>query len=125
VQPDLEVGAPVSADRPYLFTGVPPQLRGAPWIRAANASAAATENPLATFTINVNATVALAVDTRVGRRPWMDPSWVDSGVQLVDLEGTTYRYFEVYEKPYPSGTVVLGPNGDTALAGTMYSVVVL
>jgi hypothetical protein len=33
----------------------------------------------------------------VGGRPWMDASWVDTGVQLVDLDGTTYRYFEVYE----------------------------
>jgi hypothetical protein len=32
----------------------------------------------------VPATVSVAVDTRVGRRPWLDSSWVDTGLQLTD-----------------------------------------
>ena len=125
VQPNLQVGSIVTGDRPFAFTGVPADLRGAPWIRTANASRTSTANPLVTFTVNVDVTVAVAVDTRIGRLPWMDASWVDTGMQLVDLEGTTFRYFEVYAKAFPAGTVALGPDGDTAGTATMYTVVVL
>jgi hypothetical protein len=122
VQPNLQVGSIVNGDRPYAFTGVPADLQGAAWIRTANASRTSTANPLVTFSVNVDVTVAVAVDTRVGRLPWMDPSWVDTGTQLTDLEGTYFRYFEVYEKAVPAGTVALGPDGDTAGAASMYTV---
>jgi hypothetical protein len=126
VRPDLQAGAVVNGDAPAIhFTTVPVEVRGAPWISAPNASRSSTVDPLVSFSVNADATVAVAVDTRVGRRPWMDPSWVDSGVQLVDLDGTTYRYFEVYEKAFPAGTVVLGPEGDAARAGAMYAVAVI
>jgi hypothetical protein len=124
VQPSLQAGVPVNGDRTVLWTGIPAVWQGAPWIRTANASTTATASPLATFTINAGATVGLAVDTRVGQRPWMDASWVDTGAQLVDLEGTTYRYFEVFEKTFPAGTVALGPEADTANLGSMYTVAI-
>jgi hypothetical protein len=126
VQPSLQAGVAVNADAPsILFTGVPADVAGAPWIRTPNASRTSTANPLVTFTINVEATVAVGVDIRVGRRPWVDSSWVDTGLQLVDLDGTTYRYFEVYEKAFSAGTVTLGPEADTAGLGAMYPVAVL
>ncbi len=124
-QSNLQTGALVYGDRTVPFTTVPVQVQGAPWIRTANASRASTASPLVSFGINADATVAVAVDTRVGRLPWMDPSWVDSGVQLVELDGTTYRYLEVFEKPYAAGTVTLGPDADPGGAGNMYSVLVL
>jgi hypothetical protein len=96
-----------------------------PWIQTANASLTSTANPLVSFTVNVDATVAVGVDTRVGRRPWMDSSWVDTGLQIVDLEGTTYHYFEVFVKDVPAGTVSLGPDADTVTADDMYTVAVL
>jgi len=125
VQPNLQVGSIVNGDRPFAFTAVPADLRGVPWIRTANASRTSTASPLVTFSVNVDVTVAVAVDTRVGRLPWMDPSWVDTGTQLTDLEGTFFRYFEVYEKAFPAGTVALGPDGDTAGTANMYTVAVL
>jgi hypothetical protein len=126
VQPSLQAGVAVNSDAPaILFTTVPVEVRGAPWIRTPNASRTSTADPLVSFTVNVDATVAVAVDIRVGRRPWMDASWVDTRVQLVDLDGTTYRYFEVYEKGFTAGTVTLGPEADTAAAGAMYAVAVL
>jgi hypothetical protein len=125
VQPSLQAGIAVNSDAPPLLTTVPVEVRGAPWIRTPNASRASTVDPLVSFTVNVDATVAVAVDTRVGRRPWMDPSWVDTQVQLVSLDGTTYRYFEVFSKAFPAGTVTLGPEGDAAGLGAMYAVAVL
>jgi hypothetical protein len=50
---------------------------------------------------------------------------VDTGLQLVDLDGTTYRYFEVYERAFSAGTVTLGPEADTAGLGAKYTVAVL
>jgi hypothetical protein len=125
VQPNLQAGAAVNGDRTVLFTDIPAQYQGVPWIRTANASRASTANPLVTFTVNADATVVVAVDTRLGRLPWMDPSWVDSGTYLTDLDGTTFRYFEVFAKAYPAGTVALGPDADTAGLGSMYTVAVL
>lgn len=126
VQPGLSVGQGVNTDAPAVkFTTIPVEVAGAPWIRTPNASRPSTVDPLVTFTVNVDATVALALDTRVGRRPWMDPSWVDTGVQLVALDGSTYRYLEVFEKPFPAGTVALGPEADPTGAGAMYVVAVL
>jgi hypothetical protein len=125
VQPNLQVGSVMNGDRTLAFTGVPADLRGVPWIRTANASRVSTANPLVTFTLNVAATVVVAVDTRIGRLPWMDPSWVDTATQLVYLDGTTFRYLEVFEKAVPAGTVALGPDGDTARAASMYTVAVL
>jgi hypothetical protein len=124
VQPNLQVGTVVNGDRPYAFTSIPADLRGIPWIRTANASRTSTANPLVTFTVNVDATVVVAVDTRLARLPWLDPSWVDTGTQLVYLEGTFFRYLEVYEKAFPAGTVALGPDGDTAGVANMYTVAV-
>jgi len=125
VQPNLQVGSVVNGDRTVAFTGVPADLLGVPWIRTANASRASTANPLATFTLNVAATVAVGVDTRIARLPWLDASWTDTGTQLVFLDGTTFRYFEVYEKAFPAGTVALGPDGDAAGVASMYTVAVL
>jgi hypothetical protein len=125
VQPNLQAGSIVNGDRPFPFVIVPADLRGVPWIRTANASRTSTADPLVTFRINVDATVAVAVDTRTGRPSWMDPSWVDTGTQLTDLEGTRYFTFEVFEKAFPAGTVALGPDGDIAGVGNMYTVAVL
>ena len=70
------------------------------------------------------ATVSVAVDTRVGRRPWLDSSWVDTGLQLTDTEGSSSRTFEVYQKEFPAGQVSLGPDADTTNSGSMYTIII-
>jgi polygalacturonase len=121
VQSDLRVGSVQYGDRTFTLTAVPPALTGAQWIRTANDSKGSTANPLVRFTISTSATVAVAVDTRVGRRPWMDSTWVDTGTQLRNNEGTP-RLFEVFTKTFPAGQVSLGPNGSTG--GGNYVIVV-
>lgn len=124
IQHDLEPGQLMYGDRTFTVATVPASLVGAPWITTANSSKTATVDPLATFTINKPATVSVAVDTRIGRRPWMDASWTDSGLQLTDTEGSSHRTFEIYQKPFPAGQVSLGPEADTANNGSMYVVIV-
>jgi hypothetical protein len=121
VQANLHTGSVQYGDRTFTVTAVPSALNGAQWVRTANDSKAATNNPLVTFTISAQATVAVAVDTRIGKRSWMDASWTDTGTQLKNNESTP-RSFEVFTKTFPAGTVSLGPNGSTG--SSMYMVVV-
>lgn len=110
VQTDLRTGVRQYGDRDFTFSSVPDEVVGARWIRTANDSKSATQNPLARFTINRDALVYVAVDTRLGKRPWMDSLWIDSGLQLVNTEGSA-KTFRLYAKGFRAGEVQLGPNG--------------
>lgn len=123
VQSNLQPGDLMYGDRTITFTSIPAALTGAAWIQAANSSKSATEDPLVTFTINAPATVAVAVDTRMGRLSWMDSSWTDTGQQITDSESTP-RTFEIFTKTFPAGTVTLGPQADETNSTSMYTVAV-
>jgi hypothetical protein len=113
VQSNLQPGDVLFGDRTFQLTTVPAALLGVDWIRTANSSKLATENPMVTFDVNAPVTIALGVDTRLGGRlPWMDSSWTDTGTQLADNESTP-TIFEVYEKTFPAGQISLGPQGIT------------
>ncbi|NUR29732.1 MAG: right-handed parallel beta-helix repeat-containing protein [Catenulispora sp.] len=111
LQTNLQAGVPIYGDRTYTLATLPTALIGADWVRTANNSKTVTTNPLVSFMISRAATVYLAVDTRTGKRPWMDASWSDTGTTLTDDENGTARTFEVYSKAFAAGTVTLGPNG--------------
>ena len=98
LQTNLQVGSVINGDRTYTVASLPAALVGAAWVRAANSSKTSTANPLVTFTISQAATVFVGVDTRSGRRPWMDSSWVDTGTALTTDESGTTRTFEVFRK---------------------------
>jgi len=126
VQADLRPGVLLFPDRTFTVASVPNDYVGARWIRTANDSRTATADPLATFTLTAPATVVVAVDTRLGRPVWLDPSWVDTGNQLNDWEGgTTFRRFQAFAKPFPAGPVSLGPAAVGTRAGNMYTVIVV
>jgi hypothetical protein len=76
---------------------------------------------LVSFTISQAATVYIGVDTRSGKRPWMDATWVDTGTALTTNENGTTRPFEVFAKTFSAGTVPLGPN---AANTNMYTIAV-
>ena len=121
VQSNLRAGSVQYGDRTFTLTSVPTALQGAQWIRTANDSKGATADPLVRFTVNQQVTVAIAIDTRTGKRPWMDATWVDTGTQLVNGESTP-KHFEVFQKTFPAGQVSLGPNSGT---GSMYTIIVM
>ena len=124
VQSGFAAGDTLYGDRTFTVASVPAALRDAVWIRDANASKAYTGSPLVTFSVSQTATVYLAVDTRLGKRSWMDATWADTGTQVTDDESGATRTFEVYAKSFPAGTVSLGPDADTANAGSMYLIIV-
>jgi hypothetical protein len=110
LQSNLQVGATVNGDRTYTFSALPAALVGAHWVRTANASKTVTANPLVTFTVSQAATVYVGVDSRSGKRPWMDATWVDTGTTLTTNENGTARTYQVFRKSFAAGQVALGPN---------------
>jgi hypothetical protein len=123
VQPDLQPGDLLYADRTIIVASVPAALAGAAWIQTANSSKSATDSPLVTFTISTPSTVAVAVDSRLGRLPWLDSTWTATGLQVTDSESTP-RTLEVFTKTYPAGPVSLGPQADLTNSTSMYTVAV-
>jgi hypothetical protein len=119
VQPNLQNGAVLYADRTYTLTGVPSLVTGDTWIRDTNGSKAYTGNPLVTFTINQQANVYVGMDKRAGRPSWLDSTWTDTGQTETGTGPVTY---ELFEKTFPAGTVSLGPVGGTSTAVSMYTI---
>jgi hypothetical protein len=117
-----QVGDLINGDRTYPIASLPAALVGAAWVRTANSSKTSTANPLVTFTISQNATVYVGVDTRSGKRPWMDSTWVDTGTQLTTNESGTIRTYEVFSKGFAAGQVALGPD---AANTNMYTITVV
>jgi polygalacturonase len=113
VQSNLHVGSVQYGDRAFTLSAVPAGLVGSQWIRTANDSKGSTANPLVRFTVNRSVTVGVAVDTRLGKRSWMDSTWADSGTSVRNNEGTA-RTFEIFTKTFPAGQVALGPNGSAS-----------
>jgi polygalacturonase len=121
VQQNLAAGSTQYGDRTITVKTLPAALAGAQWIRTANDSKAATANPLVRFDVNRQATVSVAIDTRVGRPSWAGPDWTDTGASLVNSEGTA-RTFRIFAKTFPAGQVSVGPNADSG--SSMYTIAV-
>ncbi|MBC7955027.1 MAG: Ig-like domain-containing protein [Cytophagales bacterium] len=119
VQNSLQNGALQYGDRTYTFTTVPSIVVGGRWIRTANDSKAFTGDPTVTFNISQTADVLVAIDDRVGARPWMT-GWINTGQKLVNNEGEP-KSFTLFRKNFPAGAVSLGPS---SASGSMYTIVV-
>lgn len=122
LQLNIQNGLLQYGDRTYTLSNIPLNLLGAPWIRTANASKSFTGNPTVTFTINQDASVYVAQDTRLVKPVWMDASWINTGLTLTNSDNKT---FLLYAKAYPAGSVSLGPVTATSTTANMYTVIVL
>jgi outer membrane protein assembly factor BamB/cell division septation protein DedD len=123
LQTNVQVGAVQYGDRGYTLATLPPSLAGAAWIRAANASKTYIGNPTITFTIDQQATVYVAFDTRLAQPTWMDATWTNSGLTLTNNEAAGSNTFVIYQKTFPAGSVALGPNDNGSAVGNMYTVI--
>ena len=125
LQTNLQNGATQYGDRSYTFTSVPNALLGAAWIRTANASKSYTGSPTVSFSINQQAAVYVALDTRATPPSWLDATWTQTGWTVTNSETTGQNQFVVYAKSFAAGTVALGPNSANGSTSTnMYSVFV-
>jgi hypothetical protein len=113
----------IYGDAGYRFWNTPLPLFGASWIETAINSRSYSGNTLATFSINQQATVYVAIDTRVTTLPsWVDGTWTaQPSMGYIDNENPL-RAFNVYSKVFSSGTVSLGPLNNSSVS--MYSVFV-
>jgi len=119
VQPNLQLGNTLYADRTYTLNAAPSLVTGDTWIKDTNGSKAYTGNPLVTFTINQQANVYVGMDQRAGRPSWLDSTWTDTGLTET---GTGPVAYELFQKTFPAGTVSLGPVGSAAVS--MYTIAV-
>ena len=91
---------------------VPELVRGCDWIMADNASLAFAGEVLMEFTVTDKATVYVAHDEKLAKRPAWLADWKDTGESLQGGYLGNERSFRLFEKEYPKGaTVKLGPNG--------------
>jgi predicted esterase len=91
---------------------VPELVRGCDWIKPDNASQAFAGEVLMEFTVTDKATVYVAHDEKLARRPDWLADWKDTGESLQGGYLGSERSFRLYEKAFPKGaTVKLGPNG--------------
>lgn len=125
LQTNLQAGVVQYGDRSYTIVSLPSALAGTAWIRTANASKSYAGNPTVSFTINQQAMVYVAVDTRQSALSWMDSSWIATGLTMTNSEAASSSQFALYGKLFPAGAVSLGPNSATgSTAYNMYSVIV-
>ena len=91
---------------------VPELVRGCDWIKPDNASLAYTGEVLMEFTVTDKATVYVAHDEKLAKKPDWLADWKDAGESLQGGYLGNERSFRLYEKEYLKGaTVKLGPNG--------------
>lgn len=108
---ELSIGEFVYLDRDYTVSRIPKSLRDLLLIRSANDD---KKNP--SFKVNFNlagdATIYVAIDSRMFDMPKWLKSWSRTGQQIeVDRgQGRSSRYFDVYSKKFTAGNVMIGPN---------------
>ena len=91
---------------------VPEVVRGCDWVMADNASLAFGGEVLIEFTLTDQATVYVAHDEKIAKRPAWLSDWKDTGEPLQGGYLGNERSFRLYEKAFPKGAPVkLGPNG--------------
>ena len=123
LQAGLASGTVQYGDRGYTLVSIPSSLAGAAWVKTANTSKAFTGNPTVSFSINQQATVYVALDTRTTVPSWMS-SWTKTSLTLTDNQSSGKNTYVLYSKPFGAGTVSLGPNDNGNTDLNMYTVIV-
>lgn len=117
IQSDLQIGKEFYGDRTFKVLTLPEAYQGCDWIRPANDSKSATNNPLVTFKVNAAATVYVVFDDRVTSKPsWFTGSgWTDTNDNITSHDGTRTLTYSIFGKDFAAGdTVALGPNGTSS-----------
>jgi hypothetical protein len=121
VAESLGVGSQYYSDRTYTITELPADLSGASWIKTGNAEKTNTSDSFLTFTLNRDAVVYVAYDSRATSLPnWMS-SFTNTGLVLK----TTDVQLKVYAKFYNAGKITLGGNLATGAVGAATNYVLI
>lgn len=117
-----------SGDQQYddgvaAFTQLPPPLTQCDWIRTERHAGGVAR---ATFAVNCDAEVYIALDARLAARPAWLSDWIDADLRL-STSGRDGGLFQLWKKRFvPGEMVTLSDNGRLAdsHAAAMYSVIV-
>ena len=114
----IDVGDPYYIDRAFTIASIPAAYAGLTWIMTANDDKSAADDPFLRFEVGVETRVLVGYDGRIPSRPSWLASWTDTGADITDDQGVTFR---LLESVFPAGRVELGGNGGPADAN-MYIV---
>jgi hypothetical protein len=108
----------LTAERRFCMTvigKVPKLVRGCDWIKPDNLTLDFKGDVLLEFTVTDNATVYVAHDEKIAKKPSWLADWKDTGEEvLTGYLGNEHR-MRLFEKAYlKNATVKLGPNGENS-----------
>ena len=107
----LGVGQPVYTDRNYVYTEIPPELAGMPYIMLANADEYSHGDAFLTFESDSDLRVFVAVDKRVAEEfDWLKvgqaEGWQKTGLEIRNSDSV----MRVYVRRFEAGRIALGGN---------------
>jgi hypothetical protein len=96
-------------DRSYVFTAVPDFLRGAAYVRTANADKGRSDTAHVAFDLTEEANLYVFYDPRGTRLPGWLAGWEKINDQVYSTDSGT-NVLDIYTKTYGAGRVILGGN---------------
>ncbi len=105
------------------FTNVPEQYIGLPFIKTAQNDKRVYAEEFLSFQVNQPVVVYVCHSTQISAPAWLSDNFSLNGDQIT-IGG---QAFEVWQREYPAGEIVLGGNravGETSGSGAMYSVII-
>lgn len=111
LQRPVQAGEKIYCDRDYVFGEVPSRLRGADWIRTAEADAAYSAVDLYEIAVPAGTVLYIAHDRRAAVPSWLAQQFAATGSALT-VDG---QPLELYQRAFATdGSVTLGSNTDEA-----------
>lgn len=120
----LEANSPIYTDRNYTYTTDVLEFHGAAYLMTANNDKQSNHKKYMSFTLEKPATVYVAHDDRIKKKPDWLKKWKKSGKKVFIFNA----HHTLYEKKYNAGKVTLGgnkTNKDTNKDRSMYTVFVV
>ncbi len=96
-------------DRSYVFTAVPDFLKGAAYVRTANANKGRSDTAHVAFDLTEEANLYVFYDPRGTRLPGWMTGWEKINEQVYSTDSGT-NVLDIYTKTYGAGRVILGGN---------------
>jgi len=113
----LDVNKQVYSDRAYFYTSVPPEYVGEQYLITRNDD----KNSTTAFMFMTDEPVKVVIGYDIRVKPI--PTWLESYTKLPGLATSSSDTFELYEKEYASGDVILGGNSALTNGSSMYFVI--
>ena len=121
VEMGLQPGVKVYTDREFTYGPIPPEVQGLTYIRTANDDKNSRGEVHLTFDLNLPATIYVAHDERLPRKP----KWMADYTRTELLLPTSDVPFRLYKLDVLGGETVLGGNAENAGSrASMYQVLV-